>query len=170
MDFGIHFFHRKVAVPVRKASSHWKITVFSKNEHFFGILACDSVKCGILRFREIRGYPYVPWSKCGFRFNFDFSDLWKKRDFLDPTKIEYSKTTYFTVLRKTRWQMIGQKTAKNAFLDDFTKSGILACETEENLINVNRFRTWNLLCFFVFFYLPEVETPKYALSKTQEQK
>ena len=65
----------------------------------------------------------------------------KKRDFLDPTKIEYSKTTYFTVLRKTRWQMIGQKTAKNAFLDDFTKCGIFACETEENLINVNRFRT-----------------------------
>ena len=112
MDIAIHFCHRKIAVPVRKASSHWKITVFSFFDHFFGILPWDSVKFGVLRFREIRGYPYVPWSKCGFRFNFDFWDLGKKRDFRDPTKIEYSKTTYFTVLRKTRWQMIGQKNGK----------------------------------------------------------
>ena len=151
MDLGIHFCHRKIAVPVRKACSHWKITVFSKNDHFFGILPCDSVKCGILRFREIRGYPYVPWSKCGFRFNFDFWDLGKKRDFRNPTKIEYSKTTYFTVLRKTRWQMIGQKTWKMAFLDDFTKYGILACETEENLIHVNRFYNLKFFVFFRFF-------------------
>jgi|TARA_B110000196_G_scaffold161496_1_gene138779 hypothetical protein len=47
--------------------------------------------------------------------------------------------------------MIGQKTAKNAFLDDFTKYGILACETEENLIHVNRFYNLKFFVFFRFF-------------------